>query len=43
MFGRGIYLILVGLFKKAIISDYISLNFVDRIFDDPSCTAGSKT
>ncbi len=40
MFGRGIYLILVGLFKKAIISDYISLNFVDRIFDDPLLYSG---
>ena len=35
MFGMALYLILTGLFKKAIISDYISLNFVDRIFDDP--------
>ena len=35
MFGMGVFLILTGLFKKAIISDYISLNFVDRIFDEP--------
>ena len=35
MFGTGVFLILTGLFKKAIISDYISLNFVDRIFDEP--------
>ncbi len=40
MFGRGIFLILGGLFKKAIISDYISLNFVDRIFDDPLLYSG---
>ncbi len=40
MFGRGIYFILIGLFKKAVISDYISLNFVDRIFDDPSLYSG---
>ncbi|MEG0646474.1 MAG: MBOAT family O-acyltransferase, partial [Bacteroides sp.] len=26
MFGRGIFLIVVGLFKKAVISDYISIN-----------------
>lgn len=29
------FLILVGLIKKAVISDYISSNFVDRIFDSP--------
>ena len=36
MFARGAFFILIGLFKKAVISDYISLNFVDRIFDNPS-------
>lgn len=35
MFGTGIFLIVTGLFKKAVISDYISLNFVDRVFDNP--------
>jgi len=40
MFGRGIYLICTGLFKKAIISNYISLNFVDRIFEAPSLYTG---
>lgn len=40
MFGRGVYFILIGLFKKAVISDYISLNFVDRIFDNPSLYSG---
>lgn len=39
-FGEGVYLIMAGLFKKAIISDYISLNFVDRIFDNPSLYTG---
>lgn len=34
-FGRGIFLICTGLFKKAVISDYISANFVDRVFDSP--------
>lgn len=34
--GMAIFLILVGLIKKAIISDYVSLNFVDRVFDAPS-------
>lgn len=40
MFGRGVFLILVGLFKKAIISDYISVNFVERIFDNPTLYSG---
>ncbi len=40
MFGGAIFLILTGLFKKAIISDYIALNFVDRIFDEPLLYSG---
>jgi alginate O-acetyltransferase complex protein AlgI len=40
MFSRGLYLIGTGLFKKAIISNYISLNFVDRIFDAPTLYTG---
>ena len=35
MFGTGVFLIITGLFKKAVISDYISINFEDRIFDNP--------
>jgi D-alanyl-lipoteichoic acid acyltransferase DltB (MBOAT superfamily) len=38
--GRGIFLICAGLFKKAIISDYLSINFVDRIFDAPTLYSG---
>ena len=33
--GMALFLIMAGLVKKAVISDYISLNFVDRIFDAP--------
>ena len=40
MFGTAIGLIVIGLMKKAIISDYISLNFVDRIFDEPALYSG---
>lgn len=40
MFGRGVFLICIGLFKKAFISDYISINFVDRIFDNPTLYTG---
>jgi len=39
-FGKAIFLIASGLFKKAVISDYISLNFVDRIFDAPALYTG---
>ena len=39
-FGKAIFLICIGLFKKAVISDYISLNFVDRIFDNPGLYTG---
>ena len=39
MFGT-VALIIIGLIKKAVISDYISLNFVDRIFDDPALYSG---
>ncbi|MDR1830590.1 MAG: MBOAT family protein [Candidatus Fibromonas sp.] len=34
--GKAFFLIMAGLIKKAVISDYISLNFVDRIFDAPN-------
>ena len=40
MFGRGVFLIITGLFKKAVISDYISVNFVDRVFDNPALYSG---
>lgn len=33
--GGALFLIVIGLIKKAVISDYISTNFVDRIFDSP--------
>ena len=40
MFGMGLWFIMMGLFKKAVISDYIGVNFVNRIFDDPSLYTG---
>lgn len=33
--GRALFLIMLGLVKKIVIADYISLNFVDRVFDFP--------
>ncbi|MCH2043506.1 MAG: MBOAT family protein [Saprospiraceae bacterium] len=38
----ALWLIIGGLFKKAIISDYISVNFVDRVFMDPSICSGAE-
>lgn len=35
-FNRALFLIIGGLIKKAVISDYISTNFVDRVFDSPN-------
>ncbi len=32
----ALFLIIGGLIKKTVISDYISVNFVDRIFDSPN-------
>ncbi len=39
-FSKGFYLILSGLFKKLVLSDYLTLNYVDFIFDDPSRYTG---
>ncbi|MBI1222466.1 MAG: MBOAT family protein [Bacteroidetes bacterium] len=33
--GKAMILICGGLFKKVVISDYLSVNFVDRVFDNP--------
>lgn len=40
MFGQGVFFIVSGLFKKAVISDYISVSFVERIFDNPGLYSG---
>ena len=39
-FAKGFYLIISGMFKKLIISDYLTLNYVNYIFDDPSRYTG---
>jgi len=39
-FGYGLFLILQGLVKKMLISDYISAGFVDRVFDAPALYSG---
>ncbi|MDE6555609.1 MAG: MBOAT family protein [Duncaniella sp.] len=40
MTSEGIWLIIVGLIKKMVIADYISGNFVDRVFDNPALYSG---
>ncbi|MBD5246367.1 MAG: MBOAT family protein [Barnesiella sp.] len=40
MISSGLFLIICGLVKKVIIADYISGNFVDRIFDNPALYTG---
>lgn len=39
-YRRAIVLILMGMVKKVLVSDYISLNFVDRIFEAPGKYTG---
>jgi len=39
-FSHAIFLILKGLIKKIIISDFIAVNLVDRIFDLPAAFSG---
>ncbi len=39
-FAKGFYLIISGLIKKLVISDYITLNFVNYVFDDPTRYTG---
>lgn len=40
MVSAGFFLIMCGLVKKVIIADYLSGNFVDRVFDNPSLYSG---
>jgi len=39
-FGYGLFLILQGLVKKMLISDFISTGFIDRVFDAPALFSG---
>lgn len=39
-FGIAVFWILNGLLKKIILSDYLALNFIDRIFDNPLLFSG---
>lgn len=43
MFGWALFLILNGLIKKMILGDYIAVNFIDRIFDNPMYYTGFES
>lgn len=40
MFGLAIFMILGGLTKKILLSDYLALNFIDRVFANPLLFTG---
>ena len=40
LFSKALLLIIIGAFKKCVISDYIAANFVDRIFESPQYFTG---
>ncbi len=40
--GRAFFLIGLGLMKKALIADYLSANFVNRVFDTPNLYSGGE-
>jgi D-alanyl-lipoteichoic acid acyltransferase DltB (MBOAT superfamily) len=40
--GRAFFLIGMGLMKKALIADYLSENFVNRVFDTPNLYSGAE-
>lgn len=42
-FAKGFYLIISGLIKKLVISDFITLNLVDYVFDNPALHTGVES
>jgi alginate O-acetyltransferase complex protein AlgI len=36
MVSEGLFLIATGVIKKVVVADYLAVNFVDRVFDDPT-------
>lgn len=41
--ARAFFLLAGGLFKKAVLADYLAANFVDRVFEDPGLYGGLET
>ncbi len=42
-FGLALFMILKGLIKKIMIGDYIAVNFIDRIFNNPDMYSGFES
>ena len=42
-YGLAIFLILSGLVKKIVFADYLSVNFVGRVFDNPNLFTGFES
>ncbi|MFN9799185.1 MAG: MBOAT family O-acyltransferase, partial [Bacteroidota bacterium] len=40
MLGMGVFWILNGLLKKIILSDYLAVQLIDRVFDNPAVYSG---
>ncbi len=40
MFGIAVFWIMNGLIKKIVLSDYIAVNFIDRVFENPLLYSG---
>ena len=40
MFGIAVFWIINGLIKKIVLSDYLAVNFIDRVFDNPHLFSG---
>lgn len=40
--GEGAFLIATGLIKKVVFADYLALNLIDRVFDDPSAYSSAE-
>lgn len=41
-FSHALFLILGGLLKKLILSDYLAINIIDRVFDSPGSYSGAE-
>ena len=42
-FGLAVFLILNGLVKKMVLGDFIAVNFIDRVFDNPGMYTGFES
>jgi len=40
--GQGLFVIATGMVKKLAVADYLAVNFIDRVFDDPTAYTSSE-